>query len=36
MLVIFVDIVGLVKGVFEGVGLGNKFLVYICECDVIC
>lgn len=31
----FVDIVGLVVGVVSGEGLGNKFLVYICEVDVI-
>lgn len=31
----FVDIVGLVEGVFKGEGLGNKFFVNICEIDVI-
>lgn len=31
----FVDIVGLVKGVFKGEGLGNQFFVNICECDLI-
>lgn len=31
----FVDIVGLVVGVSKGEGLGNKFLVNICEMDVI-
>lgn len=31
----FVDIVGLVKGVSQGEGLGNKFFVNICEVDVI-
>lgn len=31
----FVDIVGLVVGVFKGEGLGNKFFVNICEIDVI-
>lgn len=31
----FVDIVGLVKGVFKGEGLGNQFLINICEIEVI-
>lgn len=31
----FIDIVGIVKGVLKGEGLGNKFLVNICEVDVI-
>lgn len=34
--VTFVDIAGLVKGASEGVGLGNKFLAHIRECDAIC
>lgn len=34
--VTFVDIAGLVKGAFEGAGLGNKFLAHIRECDAIC
>ncbi len=32
----FVDIAGLVKGAHEGEGLGNKFLAYIREVDLIC
>lgn len=34
--VTFVDIAGLIKGASEGVGLGNKFLAHIRECDAIC
>ena len=32
----FVDIAGLVKGAHEGEGLGNKFLAYIREVNLIC
>lgn len=32
----FVDIAGLVKGASKGEGLGNKFLSYIREVDIIC
>lgn len=32
----FVDIAGLVKGAAKGEGLGNKFLSYIREVDLIC
>ena len=32
----FVDIAGLVKGASEGEGLGNKFLSYIREVNIIC
>lgn len=32
----FIDIVGIVKGVFKGEGFGNKFFFYICQVDVIC
>jgi ribosome-binding ATPase len=32
----FVDIAGLVKGAAKGEGLGNKFLAYIREVDLIC
>jgi len=32
----FVDIAGLVKGAAEGEGLGNQFLAYIREVDLIC
>ncbi|MFH1959435.1 MAG: redox-regulated ATPase YchF, partial [Patescibacteria group bacterium] len=32
----FVDIAGLVKGAHEGEGLGNKFLAYIREVDLVC
>lgn len=35
IIVEIVDIVGFVKGVSKGEGLGNKFLVNICEIDVI-
>lgn len=35
VVVLFVDIVGIVCGVSEGEGLGNKFFVNICEVDVI-
>ncbi len=31
----FVDIAGLVKGAYKGLGLGNKFLAHIRECDAI-
>jgi hypothetical protein len=31
----FVDIAGIVKGASEGLGLGNKFLANIRECDAI-
>ncbi|MFH2062422.1 MAG: redox-regulated ATPase YchF, partial [Candidatus Beckwithbacteria bacterium] len=32
----FIDIAGLVKGAHKGEGLGNKFLTYIREVDLIC
>src|SRR5699024_12489250 len=32
----FVDIAGIVKGASEGEGMGNAFLSYIREADVIC
>lgn len=32
----FVDIAGLVEGASKGEGLGNKFLAYVRECEVIC
>lgn len=35
MIMEFVDIVGLVKGVLKGEGLGNQFLINICEIEVI-
>jgi len=31
-----IDIAGLVKGASEGLGLGNEFLSYIREVDLIC
>ena len=31
----FIDIAGLVKGAHKGLGLGNKFLAHIRECDAI-
>lgn len=31
----FVDIAGLVRGAYKGVGLGNQFLSHIRECDVL-
>jgi len=35
-IVSFVDIAGLVKGAAQGEGLGNKFLSYVREADIIC